>query len=102
MDVPVSEPIPHSKTKSETKHVEGVAALCPDAGSNPASSTKITRNYLFFRFLRVFFNLKYAFLRARISFLPFPSDTVFRTSLNHCYYLAGSLTGKNASILLHS
>ena len=55
MDVPVSEPIPHSKTESETKHVEGVATLCPDAGSTPASSTKITRNYLFIRFLRVFF-----------------------------------------------
>jgi len=23
-----------------TKHVEGVVALCPDAGSNPASSTQ--------------------------------------------------------------
>jgi len=35
----VSEPAARSKTQSENKHVEGVTALCPDAGSNPASST---------------------------------------------------------------
>lgn len=30
---------PRSKTQSGTKHVESVSTLCPDAGSNPASST---------------------------------------------------------------
>jgi hypothetical protein len=36
----VTVPVLRSKTQAVNKHVESVAALCPDAGSTPASSTK--------------------------------------------------------------